>query len=98
MDPTPLNPKHLDLTDFRASLADRVAERVLEKNECGGGKANHPAIAQAVAPVAGRRYWRSLEELSDTPEFRELMHREFPKAASEWDDTQSRRNFLKLMG
>ena len=49
-------------------------------------------------PGSGRRVWRSLEELADTEAFRELVHREFPKAASEWDDGHSRRDFLKLMG
>ena len=42
--------------------------------------------------------WRSLEELAGKPEVREMMHREFPKGASEWIDAVSRRGFLKLMG
>jgi len=46
----------------------------------------------------GPEYWRSLEELAGSAEFRELMHREFPKGASEWLDTVSRRGFLRLMG
>jgi len=46
----------------------------------------------------GKRFWRSLDELSDTGEFRELVNREFPAAAGEWDDNVSRRNFMKLMG
>src|ERR1051325_5782628 len=47
----------------------------------------------------GKRYWRSLDELSDTPEFRDWLEREFPEGASELkDDEWSRRNFLKLMG
>src|SRR6478672_1525071 len=50
------------------------------------------------ASGGGRRVWRSLDELADTDAFRELLHREFPKAASEWDDGHSRRDFLKLMG
>ncbi|HEV8375898.1 MAG TPA: TAT-variant-translocated molybdopterin oxidoreductase, partial [Candidatus Polarisedimenticolia bacterium] len=44
------------------------------------------------------RAWRSLEELSDTPAFRELLEREFPQQASEWDDPLGRRRFLQLMG
>jgi MoCo/4Fe-4S cofactor protein with predicted Tat translocation signal len=44
----------------------------------------------------GRKYWRSLDELADSPEFRELLHREFPNGASEWGDGVSRRSFLKL--
>ncbi|HXB61156.1 MAG TPA: TAT-variant-translocated molybdopterin oxidoreductase [Candidatus Acidoferrales bacterium] len=47
--------------------------------------------------ATGRRYWRSLEELADTPEFKEWLHREFPKGASEWTDEPSRRHFLKIM-
>ncbi|HEX6805069.1 MAG TPA: TAT-variant-translocated molybdopterin oxidoreductase [Terriglobales bacterium] len=43
-------------------------------------------------------FWRSLEELAGKPEFREAMHREFPKGASEWLDAVSRRGFLKLAG
>ena len=47
---------------------------------------------------AGKKYWRSLEELAGDPHFEDLLHREFPRAASEWDDSVDRRNFLKLMG
>jgi molybdopterin-containing oxidoreductase family iron-sulfur binding subunit len=46
----------------------------------------------------GREYWQSLEELSGTPEFEELLHQEFPQHASEWDEGADRRTFLKLMG
>jgi MoCo/4Fe-4S cofactor protein with predicted Tat translocation signal len=45
---------------------------------------------------SGKQYWRTLEELSDNPHFEELLHREFPRQASEWDETVDRRNFLKL--
>jgi MoCo/4Fe-4S cofactor protein with predicted Tat translocation signal len=46
----------------------------------------------------GPRYWRTLEELSQSEGFDELMQREFPRQASEWLDPVSRRGFLKLMG
>src|SRR5919205_1789230 len=46
----------------------------------------------------GREYWQSLEELAGTEEFDELLHREFPQHASEWDEGTDRRTFLKLMG
>ena len=49
--------------------------------------------------VTGRRYWRSFGELSQTPEFRQWLEREFPAGASELnEDDWSRRDFLKLMG
>src|SRR6185503_18552060 len=46
----------------------------------------------------GKSYWRSLEELADSPEFREFVEREYPQHAEEWTDPVERRTFLKLMG
>ncbi|HEV3209545.1 MAG TPA: TAT-variant-translocated molybdopterin oxidoreductase [Chthoniobacterales bacterium] len=49
--------------------------------------------------LSGKRYWRSLEELADTPEFRSWLERELPAGAAELElDGVSRRNFLRLMG
>jgi MoCo/4Fe-4S cofactor protein with predicted Tat translocation signal len=49
--------------------------------------------------LAGKRYWRSLGELSDTPEFRGWLEREFPAGAAQLEgDEWSRRGFLKMMG
>jgi molybdopterin-containing oxidoreductase family iron-sulfur binding subunit len=48
-------------------------------------------------PADGRRYWRSLDELADTPEFKEWLQREFPQGASEFADRVSRRHFMKIM-
>ena len=47
---------------------------------------------------AGREYWRSLDELADTPEFRSLVEKEFPGLAEELLSPQTRRAFLKVMG
>ncbi len=46
--------------------------------------------------VRGQQYWRSLDEISETPEFKEMLHREFPNGASEWDAGVTRRSFLKM--
>ena len=49
--------------------------------------------------VGGRKYWRSLGQLADTPEFRQWLEREFPQGASELAGSEiSRRSFLQLMG
>ena len=49
--------------------------------------------------LTGKRYWRSLGELSDTPEFRGWLEKEFPAGAAQLEgDEWSRRGFLKLMG
>ena len=55
-------------------------------------------IRTRLAGLEGRAYWRSLEELADTPEFRDYVGREFPAQASEFTDPAGRRDFLKLMG
>ena len=47
--------------------------------------------------ATGRRYWKSLEELADSPGFLEFLHREFPEQASSFEDPKGRREFLTLM-
>ena len=44
----------------------------------------------------GKRYWKSLDDYSDSPQFREWLEREFPQGASILEDVQ-RRGFMKLM-
>jgi len=56
------------------------------------------ATADDAAQKTGPEYWRSLEELAGSEEFAQALHREFPKGASEWVDSVSRRGFLKVMG
>ncbi|MGA2964663.1 MAG: TAT-variant-translocated molybdopterin oxidoreductase [Terriglobales bacterium] len=56
------------------------------------------AVKAQIEETTGPEYWRSLEELAGSEEFQEMLHREFPKGASEWLDDFSRRGFLKTMG
>jgi molybdopterin-containing oxidoreductase family iron-sulfur binding subunit len=58
-------------------------------------KPNSTTPAQST--LTGRRYWRGLDELADTPEFKDWLHREFPQGASEFEDGVSRRHFVKIM-
>src|SRR6478752_7571297 len=44
------------------------------------------------------RYWRSLDELAATEEFRAFVEDEFPNRAPDWNHPASRRRFLRLMG
>ena len=82
-------------------------------NETGNtvetGKSNaHPAVngepmtlqqVRAELKNASRpRFWRSVDELENTPEFQAAVEKEFPSAAQEWVDPVSRRGFLKIMG
>ncbi|HYA96522.1 MAG TPA: TAT-variant-translocated molybdopterin oxidoreductase, partial [Methylomirabilota bacterium] len=54
-------------------------------------------VRARLAAGGGKEYWRSLEELAGDEHFAEMLHREFPRQASEWDDSVDRRDFLKLM-
>ena len=65
------------------------------------GKRQELTLEAARAKLAGqtgKTYWRSVDELADTPAFREMVQREFPSQAAEWIDPVSRRGFLKVMG
>jgi len=55
------------------------------------------SIRARLSAVRGRQFWRSFEELAETPEFTTFVQREFPQHASEWLDPVGRRGFLKLM-
>ncbi|MCX6624421.1 MAG: TAT-variant-translocated molybdopterin oxidoreductase [Acidobacteria bacterium] len=46
--------------------------------------------------VTGKQYWRSLDELENSPQFEQWLHREFQDGATELDGS-SRRTLLKLM-
>ncbi|MDG2053193.1 MAG: TAT-variant-translocated molybdopterin oxidoreductase [Phycisphaerales bacterium] len=45
----------------------------------------------------GRAYWRSLDELSGSPEFQQYVDMEFPDSALDGMTDADRRSFLKLM-
>ncbi|HEY1263748.1 MAG TPA: TAT-variant-translocated molybdopterin oxidoreductase, partial [Terriglobales bacterium] len=62
------------------------------------GKLDLESVRAQIAQTKGPEFWRSLEELAGDPEFQEMMHREFPRGASEWLEGLSRRGFLRLMG
>jgi MoCo/4Fe-4S cofactor protein with predicted Tat translocation signal len=55
-------------------------------------------VRQDLKGVKGKKFWRSIDELADTPEFQAAVDREFPATAPEWVDPVSRRGFLKVMG
>jgi molybdopterin-containing oxidoreductase family iron-sulfur binding subunit len=82
-------------------MSDEKQHGKAHREEVCPGKKDKLDLASATAEIQkknGPEFWRSLEELAGKPEFKEMMHREFPKGASEWLDAVSRRGFLKLMG
>ncbi len=83
---------------------DSVMDSPNRKGKCGA-QAAAPAgperldvgdLRQQLAEKKGPEFWRSLDELAETPEFGEMLHREFPRHASEWPEGFSRRRFLQL--
>ena len=78
--------RHLDPEDHDAPSPERESHLDLA------------ALREKLREKSGAQYWRTLEELADDPHFEDLIHREFPRHASEWDESVDRREFLKLMG
>ena len=56
------------------------------------------ALRRRLEGRKGPDYWRGLEELADTEEFRSYVKQEFPQYPENWDLSATRRDFLKLMG
>ena len=81
-------------------------DSVNAKGKCGAEAAPQPAkarleldeVRERLRTKKGPEYWRSLDELAETPEFEDLLNREFPRFASEWPAGVSRRGFLQLSG
>jgi len=55
------------------------------------------AVRAKLARQGGKRFWQSLEELSDTPEYRKFLENEFPSISEKNPDGFNRRDVLKLM-
>src|SRR5437660_7590604 len=66
--------------------------KLLRDRILNAGSADVPSAS------SGKKYWRNLEELADSPLFEEFVRREFPQQAEEWNDPVERRTFLKIMG
>ncbi len=54
-------------------------------------------VRKELTGKSGRRFWKSLEELSNRDGFRDMLNKEAPRLAAEWDPV-NRRDFLRLMG
>ncbi len=56
------------------------------------------AVRARLDGQSGQGYWRSLEELAETPEFNEFLVKEFPRQAAPLETSLDRRGFVKLLG
>jgi MoCo/4Fe-4S cofactor protein with predicted Tat translocation signal len=76
----------VEMDKSKANLAENEAPLTLEQ------------VREKLKGTTGKKLWRSIDELQNTPEFQAAVEREFPAAAQEWVDPVSRRGFLKVMG
>jgi MoCo/4Fe-4S cofactor protein with predicted Tat translocation signal len=68
------------------------------ENKNGGRPDVDIAVLRAAASEGNSpRFWRSLDELADTPEFRNQKENEFPHGANDPDAKLDRRELLKVM-
>ncbi|MEI9981632.1 MAG: TAT-variant-translocated molybdopterin oxidoreductase [Edaphobacter sp.] len=82
------------------TMAETRAEQPVVVTEIKPAKMTLGEVRSKLDGKTGRRFWKNLDELADTPAFHELMREEFPRqsGANEWVDSVSRRGFLKVMG
>ena len=57
---------------------------------------NHFICVMKNSEYTGPRYWKSLDDLAETPAFKDWIEREFPSGASEIEGV-NRRQFMKVM-
>jgi MoCo/4Fe-4S cofactor protein with predicted Tat translocation signal len=62
------------------------------------GRPDLEVLREKIDHSSGERYWRSLEELSESEDFREILRREFGDHEELWSNHLDRRRFLALMG
>ena len=55
-------------------------------------------IRERLAGSKGETFWKGLDEVADTQEFRSFLAEEFPRQAAPLESSLHRRDFLKLLG
>ena len=85
-----------DLTQDRAAESHAAEPVTTAGGDALIGIGGLEGVRERLKKTRGASYWRSLEELAGTPDFRDMLHREFPRHASEWDGSVDRRRFMQL--
>ena len=79
--------------------SDKSCHAEAGRRQAGAEPLRLDAVRERLRAARGPEFWRSLDELAGTGGFEEMVHREFPRQASEWVDTPdgvNRRRFLQL--
>jgi MoCo/4Fe-4S cofactor protein with predicted Tat translocation signal len=69
----------------------------IENNNGGRPDVDIATLRNANSDGNTPRFWRSLDELADSPEFRDHLENEFPHGANDPGATLDRRELLKVM-
>jgi MoCo/4Fe-4S cofactor protein with predicted Tat translocation signal len=69
-----------------------------ELTQIGTPKIDLAALRERLDKAKGPAYWKSLEELAETEEFKTFIDDEFPTRSPEWLQAPDRRSVMKLMG
>ena len=94
-EPMEKEPRQAGPAAAAAATAAQVVSRITPS-----GKMTLAEVRTRLEGKTGKRFWKNLDELADTPGFQELMQEEFPRQAAggEWVNSVSRRGFMKVMG
>jgi molybdopterin-containing oxidoreductase family iron-sulfur binding subunit len=79
------------MSDVQGTTADANAV-------AAGARPALEAIRAKLDGASGRAYWRSLEELVESPEVQRELALSYPSQEALWRDPVGRRSFLQLMG
>lgn len=74
---------------------------VIDENDLAEARIDLDTIRRRIQGTSGPTYWRSLDQLAESPEFEKWLHAEFPRQAAALPENTSgiaRREFLKLLG
>src|SRR5688572_21719755 len=82
--------RFVPLSEVQPALARPVVEDGLDLDLA--------AVRGRLAEARGQQYWRSLEELADSPTFQRYLEKEFPLQAPREMAPLSRREFFRVMG
>ena len=90
-----MRPPEINMEELKASAPEPSAGPA--QNVCPSKKLDRAAVRSQIRQTIGPNTGAASRNCG-TPEFQEMLHREFPKGASEWVESVSRRGFLQLMG
>src|SRR5882757_10365962 len=91
MKTTPEQMAQMGINDAMSQTKEQTAAGPVVVTQIAKAKLTLAQVQGKLEGKTGRRFWKNLDELSDDPQFHELMAEEFPRQSTEWVDPISRR-------